>query len=164
MDPQTGRTGVRMVNMNSFTYQSAYKFMIRLKPENARDPMFLPRITMQTNLSAEAFKARYGYLAGLALVAVFEGELMVDANACLFTTAAGHPAVEVRFRVRYFETNVMGTQLTTPHTLPGLRRAAAHSRLGYPYSRMEEEGNEPGGCRGATRATTTRRATTTKCW
>ena len=41
MDPQTGRTGVRMVNINSFTYQSAYKFMIRLKPENARDPMFL---------------------------------------------------------------------------------------------------------------------------
>ena len=31
MDPATGRTEVRMVNIDSFTYRSAYKFMIRLK-------------------------------------------------------------------------------------------------------------------------------------
>ncbi|MGE5603270.1 MAG: 6-phosphofructokinase, partial [Nitrososphaerales archaeon] len=65
MDPATGRIGVRMVNVDSFTYQSAYKFMIRVKPENARDPMFFPRLAMQTNLSVEKFKARYGYLVGL---------------------------------------------------------------------------------------------------
>jgi 6-phosphofructokinase 1 len=66
MDPATGRTGVRMVNVDSFTYQSAYKFMIRVKPDSARDPMFLPRLAMQTNMSVEKFKARYGYLVGLA--------------------------------------------------------------------------------------------------
>jgi ATP-dependent phosphofructokinase / diphosphate-dependent phosphofructokinase len=66
MDPATGRTGVRMVNIESFTYQSAYKFMIRVKPEHARDPMFLPKLAMQTNMSLEQFKARYGYLVGLA--------------------------------------------------------------------------------------------------
>jgi ATP-dependent phosphofructokinase / diphosphate-dependent phosphofructokinase len=66
MDPATGRTGVRMVNVDSFTYRSAYKFMIRLKPENARDPMILPRLAMQTNLSVDDFRTRYGYLIGLA--------------------------------------------------------------------------------------------------
>jgi 6-phosphofructokinase 1 len=66
MDPATGRTNVRLVNPDSFTYQSAYKFMIRMKPEHAADPMFLPRLAMQTNLSVEQFKARYGYLIGVA--------------------------------------------------------------------------------------------------
>lgn len=66
MDPTTGRTGVRMVNTDSFTYKSAHNFMIRLKPEQAHDPMFWPKLAMQTNLSVEAFKARYGYLVGAA--------------------------------------------------------------------------------------------------
>ncbi len=66
MDPATGRTGVRMVNPDSFTYKSAYNFMIRLKPEQAADPMFWPRLAMQTKLSVEEFKARYGYLIGAA--------------------------------------------------------------------------------------------------
>lgn len=65
MDPATGRTGVRMVNVDSFTYQSAYKFMIRMKPEHAADPMLLPRLALQTTLSVEQFKQRYGYLIGL---------------------------------------------------------------------------------------------------
>lgn len=67
MDPSTGRTGVRMVNIDSFTYKSAHNFMIRMKPEYARDPMFWPRLAMQqTKLSVEEFKARYGYLIGEA--------------------------------------------------------------------------------------------------
>jgi 6-phosphofructokinase 1 len=66
MDPATGRTGVRLVNIESFTYQSAYKFMIRVKPVHGKDPMFLPRLALQTTMSVEKFKARYGYLIGLA--------------------------------------------------------------------------------------------------
>jgi 6-phosphofructokinase len=66
MDPATGRTEVRMVNMDSFTYRSAYKFMIRLKPQHAQDELFWANLAMQTNLSTEAFKARYGYLVGIA--------------------------------------------------------------------------------------------------
>lgn len=65
MDPVTGRTEVRMVNMDSFTYNSAYQFMIRAKPEHAADPMFLARLAVHTNRSVEAFRARYGYLLGL---------------------------------------------------------------------------------------------------
>lgn len=66
MDPATGRTEVRLVNIDSFTYQSAYKFMIRLKPQHARDELLWARMAMQTNLSPEEFKARYGYLTGIA--------------------------------------------------------------------------------------------------
>lgn len=65
MDPQTGRTGVRIVNVDSFTYRSAYKFMIRLKPEHAQEDMLWARLAMQTNLTLEQFRARYGYLVGM---------------------------------------------------------------------------------------------------
>jgi len=66
MDPQTGRTEVRTVNVDSFTYRSAHKFMIRLKPENADDEVLLARMAAQTNLTLDQFKARYGYLIGIA--------------------------------------------------------------------------------------------------
>lgn len=66
MDPATGKIGVRMVNTESFTYQSAVKFMIRLKSGDAKDPMFFPRLAMQTRLSVDQFKARYGYLIAAA--------------------------------------------------------------------------------------------------
>jgi 6-phosphofructokinase len=65
IDSRTGRIRVRMVNIDSFTYRSAYKFMIRLKPEHAQDDT-LERMAQQTNLPLESFRARYGYLVGLA--------------------------------------------------------------------------------------------------
>lgn len=66
MDPETGRTEVRHVNVDAFTYKSAYKFMIRLKEEHAEDNMLLARMAAQTNLSTEEFKARFGYLIKIA--------------------------------------------------------------------------------------------------
>ena len=66
MDPETGRTEVRRVNIDSFTYRSAYKFMIRLKPQDADDDMLLAQMAAQTNLSLERFKSRFGYLLGIA--------------------------------------------------------------------------------------------------
>ena len=41
IDRETGRTEVRMVNLNSFRYKSAYKFMTRLKPEHAQNERLL---------------------------------------------------------------------------------------------------------------------------
>jgi len=66
VDPKTGRTRVRMVNVDSSIYQSAYRFMIRLKPEHAQNQLFLARLAAQTKLSPEQFIARFGYLIGLA--------------------------------------------------------------------------------------------------
>ena len=65
MDPVTGRTEVRAVKLNSFTYRSALKFMIRLKPQDAENEILLARMASFTNLSVEQFKKRYGYLIGM---------------------------------------------------------------------------------------------------
>ncbi len=66
MDPVTGRTGVRTVDINSFPYRSAYKFMIRLKPEHAKNEALLSQMALFTNLSYPEFVARFGYLLGIA--------------------------------------------------------------------------------------------------
>ncbi len=66
MDPVTGRTEVRPVNVDSFAYRSTQKFMIRLKPQHAQDEPLLERMAAVAHMSVAAFKARYGYLMGLA--------------------------------------------------------------------------------------------------
>ena len=66
MDPATGRTEVRLVNVDSFTYRSAHKFMIRLGPQQAQDTTFLERLALETNFTTDEFRARYGYLMGIA--------------------------------------------------------------------------------------------------
>jgi hypothetical protein len=40
--------------------------MIRLKPQDAGNEMLLARMATHTNLTLEAFKARFGYLIGIA--------------------------------------------------------------------------------------------------
>lgn len=66
MDPTTGRTEVRKVNTDSFVFRSARKFMIRLTEEDAEDEILLGKMAAQTNLSLDQFKAKYGYLIGIA--------------------------------------------------------------------------------------------------
>jgi 6-phosphofructokinase 1 len=66
MDPDTGRTEVRQVNPESFIYHSAHKLMIRLKPQDAENEALWEQMAAQTNLSTEAFKARFGYLVDIA--------------------------------------------------------------------------------------------------
>ena len=66
IDPRTGRTEVRRVRIDSFTYQSAYKFMIRLKPQDATDQELLKEMAARTKLTPDAFMARFGYLIGIA--------------------------------------------------------------------------------------------------
>ena len=65
MDPTTGRTEVRMVKMDSFTYHSASKFMIRLTPDDADDTELLEKMVSLTNLSMESFMEKYGYLMNI---------------------------------------------------------------------------------------------------
>lgn len=66
MDPKTGRTEVRTVDPDSFTYKSARKSMIRLDPEDGQDEILLGKMAAQTNISLTEFKAKYGYLVGIA--------------------------------------------------------------------------------------------------
>jgi 6-phosphofructokinase 1 len=64
MDQESGRTEIRKVNLDSFIYRSAYKLMIRLKPEDADNDTLLTQMAEHTTLSLDAFKARFGYLFG----------------------------------------------------------------------------------------------------
>jgi 6-phosphofructokinase 1 len=65
LDPETGLTEVRKVNIDSFIYRSALKLMIRLKPEDADDEELLEDMAEHTTLSLDEFKSRFGYLLGL---------------------------------------------------------------------------------------------------
>jgi acyl-CoA thioester hydrolase len=66
---------------------------------------------------------------------------MTDTNTRLVTAAAGQPAVEVTFRVRYFETDAMGIVHHASYiTWFEEGRSAFTRAIGYPYSRMEQEG------------------------
>ncbi len=62
INPETGRTVVRMVNTNSLKYKSAYQFMTRLKPEHANDDLLIGKLAALTNQTAADFKQRYGYI------------------------------------------------------------------------------------------------------
>lgn len=66
MDPETGRTEVRVVNIDSFTYKSARRFMVRLERRDLEDPAMVAKMAAVTNLSPAEFVQRFGYLAGLA--------------------------------------------------------------------------------------------------
>jgi 6-phosphofructokinase len=65
MDPETGRTGVRLVNIESLVYHSARSFMVRLDRPDLEDKSLVERMANCTNLSSAAFLERFGYLAEL---------------------------------------------------------------------------------------------------
>lgn len=62
IDPATGKTEIRMVNLHGFLYKSAYKFMTCLKPEHEYMPNILEKLASLTNLNEADFADRYGYL------------------------------------------------------------------------------------------------------
>ncbi len=62
INPETGRTTVRMVNCASSKYETAYKFMTRLKPEHRNNNVLLEKLASLTHMSVHEFTDRYGYL------------------------------------------------------------------------------------------------------
>jgi 6-phosphofructokinase 1 len=62
LDPDTGRTRVRLVDTSSAHYKIARRYMVRLRPEDVDDPANLAQLARTTCLSPEAFRARFGYL------------------------------------------------------------------------------------------------------
>ena len=57
-DPETGKTKVRRVNINTVHYKIARGFMIRLEKEDLEDPALANAYKM----SQEEFQQHYGYL------------------------------------------------------------------------------------------------------
>lgn len=59
MDPETGRTKVRLVDIHTESYEMALEYMIRLKIEDFQNDAFIEKLASVTNLSAQQFKERF---------------------------------------------------------------------------------------------------------
>jgi 6-phosphofructokinase 1 len=62
IDPETGRTRVRSVDVASTRYAIARRYMLRLKREDFEDPHTLAKLAATAHLGAEEFRARFEYL------------------------------------------------------------------------------------------------------
>jgi 6-phosphofructokinase 1 len=60
MDPKTGRTRVRLVDVTSESYEVARKYMIRLGPADVADPLWLQTLADAGHTTAADLKARFG--------------------------------------------------------------------------------------------------------
>jgi 6-phosphofructokinase len=63
-DPATGRIRVRLVDVTTESYQVARSYMIRLEPEDLKEPS-RSQFAAETKLSADAFGAAFGRLFAL---------------------------------------------------------------------------------------------------
>jgi ATP-dependent phosphofructokinase / diphosphate-dependent phosphofructokinase len=62
LDPQTGRTRVRFVDINSTRYGIARRYMIRLRRDDFEDPHELARFAAAAHLSLQQFREKFEYL------------------------------------------------------------------------------------------------------
>jgi 6-phosphofructokinase 1 len=64
LDPATGRTRVRMVDIESESYTIARRYMIRLSPEDLSQPQEVVRLATAAGLASDDFRTRFEYLMG----------------------------------------------------------------------------------------------------
>ena len=83
IDPETGRTRVRSVDVSSTRYAIARRYMIRLKREDFDDPHDLAKLAATAHLDLEEFRDRFGYLT-------------TDEQAPLVTVAGASPKQSFR--------------------------------------------------------------------
>jgi 6-phosphofructokinase 1 len=62
LDPETGKTAVRLVDTNSDTYKVARGYMIRLEKEDLESPSLVKKMVQAAKMSEKDFVERYGYL------------------------------------------------------------------------------------------------------
>ncbi|MEP7152510.1 MAG: diphosphate--fructose-6-phosphate 1-phosphotransferase, partial [Nitrospira sp.] len=67
LDPATGRTRVRMVDVESESYIIARRYMIRLSAEDLNQPKELSRLANTVGLSPDDFRKRFDYLTAKGL-------------------------------------------------------------------------------------------------
>ena len=64
-EPGTGKTRVRMVNVESEGYRVAREYMIRLEPKDFADDAWVAQLAQAGNLSPAEFRDRFGYMSGV---------------------------------------------------------------------------------------------------
>lgn len=65
IDPKTGRTKIRMVNIETESYKVALEYMIRLKKEDFTNEENLNKLAKSANITSEQFKKRFSYLVSV---------------------------------------------------------------------------------------------------
>jgi 6-phosphofructokinase 1 len=88
LDPETGRTKVRLVDTHSTRYAIARRYMIRLRRDDFEDPHELAKFAATCGLTLQEFRDEFGYL--------IESEpppLILDLAKHAFTVDDTEPAV-----------------------------------------------------------------------
>jgi 6-phosphofructokinase len=62
LDPETGRTRVRMVDLHSTRYAIARRYMIRLRRDDFSDPAAVARFAAVAHLTPDEFRRQFAYL------------------------------------------------------------------------------------------------------
>jgi 6-phosphofructokinase 1 len=62
LDPETGRTRVRLVDVSSARYAIARRYMIRLRRDDFEDPHELARFAATAGVSVAEFRSQFAYL------------------------------------------------------------------------------------------------------
>ncbi len=65
-DPETGRVRIREVNVASHSYRVAREYMIRLEQGDLEDADSLAALAAAAGMEPDAFRARFGHVAGAA--------------------------------------------------------------------------------------------------
>jgi 6-phosphofructokinase 1 len=73
IDPETGRTRVRMVDIHSTRYAIARRYMIRLRRDDFEDPHELAKFAATAGLSLTEFRRQFGHLIENELPAIHLG-------------------------------------------------------------------------------------------
>jgi 6-phosphofructokinase 1 len=63
-EPGTGRTRIRMVNIESEGYRVAREYMIRLEPTDFEDASWVEQLAAAGQMTADAFRDKFGHLSG----------------------------------------------------------------------------------------------------
>jgi 6-phosphofructokinase 1 len=64
LDPSTGRTRVRLVDVQSEHYKIARRYMVRLRKEDFEERAVLARLAAAANLSVDEFRKQFEYVVG----------------------------------------------------------------------------------------------------
>jgi 6-phosphofructokinase 1 len=62
LDPETGRTRVRMVDVDTEYYKIARRYMLRLRKDDFEDPTEIQKYAAVAKTTPENFKAQLEYL------------------------------------------------------------------------------------------------------
>jgi 6-phosphofructokinase 1 len=73
IDPDTGRTRVRSVDVTSTRYAIARRYMLRLSRDDFDDPHDVAKLAEIAHLTVDEFKDRFGYLTQVGSVVTVDG-------------------------------------------------------------------------------------------